>query len=143
MHPSTVMIQGLAKAFIGCDLGSNAIFTPFEKEDGDSSCSTMCCQNRTDLISESLSDEQLAFLRTELETDSQMPTLLCGHIPSVSVLPNLGVCGETKTMGANIETPDSLLTHNASDLHHVLYRDQGERKTGSGRSSASFGADSN
>jgi Icc protein len=65
-------------------------------------------------------EEQLAFLRTELGTDTQTPTILCGHIPSVSVLPNLSVCGETKTEGANIETPASLLTHNASDLHHVL-----------------------
>jgi Icc protein len=64
--------------------------------------------------------EQLEFLRSELGTDSQMPTILCGHIPSVSVLTNLGVCGETKTVGANIETPTSLLTHNASDLHNVL-----------------------
>jgi 3',5'-cyclic-AMP phosphodiesterase len=65
-------------------------------------------------------EEQLAFLRTELGTDSQIPTLLCGHIPSVSVLPNLGICGETKTKGANIETPASLLAHNTSDLHDVL-----------------------
>jgi 3',5'-cyclic-AMP phosphodiesterase len=65
-------------------------------------------------------EEQLAFLRTELQTDSQTPTLLCGHIPSVSVLPNLSVCGETKTQGATIETPASLLTHNTSDLHHLL-----------------------
>jgi 3',5'-cyclic-AMP phosphodiesterase len=65
-------------------------------------------------------EEQLTFLRTELRADSQTPTLLCGHIPSVSVLPNLSVCGETKTQGANIETPAALLAHNASDLHHVL-----------------------
>jgi Icc protein len=65
-------------------------------------------------------EEQLGFLRTELRTDSQIPTLLCGHIPSVSVLPNLSVCGKTKTTGANIETSASLLTHNASDLHNVL-----------------------
>ncbi len=65
-------------------------------------------------------EEQLAFLRNELRTDSQTPTLLCGHIPSVSVLPNLRVCGEIKTNGANIETPDSLLAHNASELHKVL-----------------------
>jgi 3',5'-cyclic-AMP phosphodiesterase len=65
-------------------------------------------------------EEQLAFLRTELRTDSQTPTVLCGHIPSVSVLPNLSVCGETKTKGATIETPASLLAHNASDLHHLL-----------------------
>src|ERR1700722_5541063 len=64
--------------------------------------------------------EQLAFLGTELRTDSKTPTLLCGHIPSVSVLPNLSVCGETKTQGATIETPAALLAHNASDLHHLL-----------------------
>jgi Icc protein len=65
-------------------------------------------------------EEQLAFLRTELQTDPQTPTVLCGHIPSVSVLPNLGVCGSTKNDGANFETPASLITHNASDLHHVI-----------------------
>jgi 3',5'-cyclic-AMP phosphodiesterase len=64
--------------------------------------------------------EQLEFLRSELHTDSQVPTILCGHIPSVSVLTDLGICGETKTVGANIETPTSLLAHNASDLHNVL-----------------------
>jgi 3',5'-cyclic-AMP phosphodiesterase len=65
--------------------------------------------------------EQLSFLRSELRTDPQTPTVLCGHIPSVSVLPSLSICGETKTAGANIETPASLLAHNASDLHGVLH----------------------
>jgi 3',5'-cyclic-AMP phosphodiesterase len=65
-------------------------------------------------------EEQLSFLRTELRTDPQTPTILCGHIPSVSVLPNLSVCGETKTDGRNIETPASLLARNAADLHNVL-----------------------
>jgi 3',5'-cyclic AMP phosphodiesterase CpdA len=65
-------------------------------------------------------DEQLAFLQTELLTDSLMPTVLCGHIPSVSVLPNLSVCGETKTDGPNFETPAALVAHNASALHKVL-----------------------
>jgi Icc protein len=65
-------------------------------------------------------EEQLAFLRAELQTDSQMPTVICGHIPSVSVLPSLGICGETKTNGATIETPAALVTRNASVLHHVF-----------------------
>ena len=65
-------------------------------------------------------EEQLVFLRAELRTDSQIPTLLCGHIPSVSVLPNLSVCGKTKIKGSNIETPASLLAHNASELHNVF-----------------------
>ena len=65
-------------------------------------------------------EEQLAFLRTELRTDPQTPTLLCGHIPAVSVLPNLSVCGAIKTTGMEIETPASLLAHNASDLRNVL-----------------------
>lgn len=65
-------------------------------------------------------EEQLEFLRNELRTDSQTPTILCGHIPSVSVLPNLSVCGKVKAAGANIETPGSLLTRNASELHNVL-----------------------
>jgi 3',5'-cyclic-AMP phosphodiesterase len=65
-------------------------------------------------------EEQLSFLRSELQTDSQTPTVLCGHIPSVSVLPNLGICGEAKNAGASIQTPASLLAHNASDLHKIL-----------------------
>jgi 3',5'-cyclic-AMP phosphodiesterase len=65
-------------------------------------------------------EEQLAFLRTELVNYPQMPTVLCGHIPSVSVLPSLSVCGETKTDGANIEVPAALVTCNASALHKVL-----------------------
>jgi 3',5'-cyclic-AMP phosphodiesterase len=66
--------------------------------------------------------EELEFLRTELRTDAQIPTLLCGHIPSVSVLPNLGICGEAKTNAATatVETPSSLLTTNAAALHEVL-----------------------
>jgi 3',5'-cyclic-AMP phosphodiesterase len=65
-------------------------------------------------------EEQLSFLRSELRTDSQTPTVLCGHIPSVTVLPNLSICGETKSAGMSIETPASLLAHNTSDLHKVL-----------------------
>jgi 3',5'-cyclic-AMP phosphodiesterase len=65
-------------------------------------------------------EEQLAFLRSELQANSQIPTVLCGHIPSVSVLPNLGVCGETKNTGINFETPAALVAGNASALHHVL-----------------------
>jgi Icc protein len=65
-------------------------------------------------------EEQLSFLQTELQSDSQTPTILCGHIPSVSVLPNLSICGETKIDGPNFETPASLLAHNASALHNVL-----------------------
>jgi len=65
-------------------------------------------------------EEQLSFLRSELRIDSQTPTVLCGHIPSVSVLPNLSICGETQVIGMNIETPASLLAQNASDLHTVL-----------------------
>src|SRR6478672_720591 len=65
-------------------------------------------------------EEQLAFLRTELLANSPVPTVICGHIPSVSVLPNLGLCGQTKTQGTNIETPDSLIARNALALQNVL-----------------------
>jgi Icc protein len=67
-----------------------------------------------------LAEEQFAFLRTELRTDIRTPTLLCGHIPSVSVLPNLGVCGKTTTNGVNFETPGSLVTPDAAGLHNLL-----------------------
>ena len=64
--------------------------------------------------------EQLAFLRDELTADPRVPTILCGHIPSVSVLPNLTVAGETKDRGTNFETPGSLVVHNTAQLHSVL-----------------------
>ncbi len=65
-------------------------------------------------------EEQLAFLRTEIETNSHIPTVLCGHIPSVSVLPSLSVSGATKLEGTNIETPASLVTRNVAELRRVL-----------------------
>ena len=64
--------------------------------------------------------EQLAFLRDELTADPGTPTILCGHIPSVSVLPNLTVIGETKDSGTNIETPASLVAHNTAKLHSII-----------------------
>ena len=65
-------------------------------------------------------DEQLAFLRTELRTRPEEPTLICGHIPSVSVLPSLSVSGVTKSEGTNIATPASLVTRNTADLRKAL-----------------------
>ena len=64
--------------------------------------------------------DQLAFLHDELTADPGTPTILCGHIPSVSVLPNLTVIGETKDSGTNIETPASLVVHNTAKLHSVI-----------------------
>ena len=65
-------------------------------------------------------EEQLAFLRTELGTRPETPTLICGHIPSVSVLPHLTVRGITKTEGTSIATPASLVTVNTAVFHTVL-----------------------
>ena len=73
-------------------------------------------------------EEQLAFLRNELRADAQTPTVLCGHIPSVSVLPNLSINGETKANGAQFETPASLVAQNTSDLHQVLTETAGNVK---------------
>jgi len=64
--------------------------------------------------------EQLAFLRDELTTDTQTPTILCGHIPPVSVLPNLTGGTETKDNGAKIETPSSLVVHNTAQLYSII-----------------------
>ncbi len=66
------------------------------------------------------SQEQLAFLRVELTKDPRTPTILCCHIPSVSVLPNLTVGGETTDKGRNIETPQSLVVHNTAQLHSTI-----------------------
>jgi 3',5'-cyclic AMP phosphodiesterase CpdA len=65
-------------------------------------------------------EEQLAFLRTALGTRPETPTLICGHIPSVSVLPDLTVSGVTKTEGTSIATPAALVTRNTADFHKVL-----------------------
>jgi Icc protein len=64
--------------------------------------------------------EQLTFLRTELATDPGTPTILVGHIPSVSVLPSLGEAGRTTDRATVIETPASLVAHNAVQLRDVL-----------------------
>jgi predicted phosphodiesterase len=63
-------------------------------------------------------EEQLAFLRCELSKQPQRPTLLCGHIPSLSVLPSLN--GGSKMEGTTIGTPASLIVHNASALRQVI-----------------------
>lgn len=65
-------------------------------------------------------EEQLAFLRTELGRRPETPTLICGHIPSVSVLPSLNVIGVTKSEGTSIAIPASLVTRNTGDFHKVL-----------------------
>jgi 3',5'-cyclic-AMP phosphodiesterase len=63
-------------------------------------------------------EEQLAFLRSELNQQAQKPTVLCGHIPSFSVLPGLN--GWNKIDGATIKTPASLVAHNAVALLQVF-----------------------
>jgi 3',5'-cyclic-AMP phosphodiesterase len=64
--------------------------------------------------------DQLTFLHTELATEPGTPTILVCHIPSVSVLPNLGEAGKTIDQGNSIETPASLVAHNAAQLHGLL-----------------------
>jgi 3',5'-cyclic AMP phosphodiesterase CpdA len=64
------------------------------------------------------SEEQLAFVRSELSQDPQMPTVLCGHIPSISIWPGLN--GSSKLEDATIRTPASLVVHNAAALRHLI-----------------------
>jgi 3',5'-cyclic-AMP phosphodiesterase len=63
-------------------------------------------------------EEQLAFLRSELKKQTEKPTVLCGHIPSFSVLPSL--TGLNKMEGVTIRTPASLVTHNADALLQII-----------------------
>ena len=63
-------------------------------------------------------EEQLAFVSSELSGHTQIPTILCGHIPSISVLPSLN--GASKMEGAAIRTPASLVVHNAAALRQVI-----------------------
>ena len=63
-------------------------------------------------------EDQLRFLRSALSERPQVPTVLCGHIPPISVLPGLN--GSTKTEGATIRTPASLVADNPAALRQVL-----------------------
>ena len=63
-------------------------------------------------------EEQLAFLRSQLAERPQIPTVLCGHIPSFSVLPELN--DFTKMEGATLRTPASLVADNPAALRQVL-----------------------
>lgn len=65
-------------------------------------------------------EQELSFLRGELEANRQAPTVVCTHIPAVSVLPSLNVSGSVKEAGAQVETPASLVASNARDLHRVV-----------------------
>lgn len=65
-------------------------------------------------------EKELSFLRRELEAHPQVPAVVCTHIPTVSILPNLNVIGGVQAVGARIETPASLVVSNARDLHRVL-----------------------
>lgn len=65
-------------------------------------------------------EQELSFLRSELEAHPQAPTVVCTHIPTVSILPNLNVAGSVHAAGTRIETPASLVVSNAQDLHRVL-----------------------
>jgi 3',5'-cyclic-AMP phosphodiesterase len=72
--------------------------------------------------------EQLTFLQTELATAPGTPTILVGHIPSVSVLPSLGEAGRTTDRVTAIETPASLVARNAAQMRDVLANTQANVK---------------
>ena len=63
-------------------------------------------------------DEQLQFLRSDIAAAGGRPTVLCGHIPSVSIMPT--VAGLAKFAGKNIETPGSLVACNTRALLDVI-----------------------
>jgi 3',5'-cyclic-AMP phosphodiesterase len=62
--------------------------------------------------------DQLAFLQSELQTESSMPTVVAGHIPAVSVFPTLA--GFTKLNGTNLETASSLVSRNSKSLFDTI-----------------------
>ena len=120
MRPSTVMIQGSAKAFIECDLGSSAIFTRFEKEDGDSLFSTMCCRNQTDLISGSLSMSSSSFCGPNCAQILKCRPFCAATFRRSPFCPTWVFAARRKPW-ERISRPQLLcLAHNASDLHNVL-----------------------
>ncbi len=63
-------------------------------------------------------EEQLQFLRADLAAAAGRPSVLCGHIPSVSIMPT--VAGLAKITGRNIETPISLVASNTRALLDVV-----------------------
>jgi 3',5'-cyclic-AMP phosphodiesterase len=62
--------------------------------------------------------EQLLFLSADLAAAAGRPSVLCGHIPSVSIMPT--VAGIAKFAGRNIETPVSLVASNTRALLDVV-----------------------
>src|SRR5450432_562470 len=62
--------------------------------------------------------EQLAFLRQDLTENHARPTVICGHIPSVSVFPIYA--GLAHTVGANIEVPAAEIATNTPALLEVI-----------------------
>jgi Icc protein len=62
--------------------------------------------------------EQLQFLRGDLAAAAGRPSVICGHIPCVSILPT--VAGLAKIAGRNIETPVSLVAANTRALLDII-----------------------
>ncbi|MBV9999301.1 MAG: metallophosphoesterase [Verrucomicrobia bacterium] len=72
--------------------------------------------------------QELSFLRSELEAHPQAPTVICTHIPPVSVLPSLSITGAVEVVGTRLETPASLVLANARELHRVLVETKADVK---------------
>ncbi len=66
--------------------------------------------------------EQLDFIRADLATTNGRPTVLCGHIPSVSVLPTFA--GLAKLAGKKLEIPASVVATNTAALLEVISQSQ-------------------
>lgn len=62
--------------------------------------------------------EQLAFLRRDLTENRARPTVICGHIPSVSAFPIYA--GLAHTVGANIEVSAAEIATNTPALLEVI-----------------------
>ena len=63
-----------------------------------------------------LFDDELAFLRADLQANAAKPTLLCTHIPLYSMLPfSIALA---KATGFHVKTPKNLVCTNANALIH-------------------------
>ncbi len=62
--------------------------------------------------------EQLAFVRDELSREPEVPTVVCGHIPALSVLPTMG--GRSKQVDRTVQTKSSLIAGNTKALLDVF-----------------------
>lgn len=62
--------------------------------------------------------DQLDFVQSELKADNEKPTVIAGHVPTVSVFATLA--GFAKFLGTNFKMPSSLISRNGKSLVNMI-----------------------